>query len=133
MYTLKVSKFFEASHQLPAGLEGLYTIKCADLHGHTYLVEVKVEIDTTAQMDMVIDFGIIKDIIDRLDHKHLGYDNSDIKEFSVIFPPTAENIARWIHDKIYKDTDYKTKVKVIEGYKGEHSAYVTYQEEPWMK
>ncbi len=78
---------FEASHQLPR-----HPGRCKDLHGHGYRLEVLCEGPVDAETGMVVDFALIKQIVQervlsRLDHTHLN---------DVIENPTAEEIARWI-------------------------------------
>lgn len=141
MYNLTVQHFFEAAHQLP-DTEDLITKGCANLHGHTYHIEVGIEASKNTRNGMVVDFKAIKDIINILDHRFI---NDVFKEqefcklnYNVEGPPqkgeilqsTAENIARFIFERI--DIDLKITpayVKVGEGYKGpERTSYVTYKE-----
>lgn len=77
---------FEAAHSLPG-----YNGPCANLHGHTYKLEVEVT-SNLAPKDMVVDFKVLKEnveekVISVLDH-HLIND--------VIENPTAENTVGWI-------------------------------------
>lgn len=53
---------FDAAHMLSQ-----YTGKCANLHGHTYTGEVEICADVKDD-GMVVDFNVIKDIIDMYDH-----------------------------------------------------------------
>lgn len=58
------------------------------------------------QNGMVYDFTHIKQrIMDRLDHRYLN----DVFDFN----PTAENIAKWIHDQV--GCCYKVEVQESEG------------------
>lgn len=82
---------FEAAHFLPN-----YDGKCKDLHGHSYKLEVSISGDIGFKSGMVMDFGFLKDIvnknvIDKFDHKLLN----DIFDL-----PTAENMVVWIKDTI---------------------------------
>lgn len=68
-------------------------------HGHNYELEVKVTGEIDQNTGMVIDLGILRDIIrteveDRFDHKNL---NLDTPEFKTLIP-TAENICVVIYD-----------------------------------
>jgi len=124
-YKIKINCFFEAAHMLPDS-EYLLTTACQNLHGHTYKVTVIIPSDYL-QSGMVVDFKAVKNIINRLDHKYLGYKTLtenyypfDI--FSEEFPPTAENIAKWIFDHIKNELGFLARVDIIEGYKGEENS-----------
>lgn len=70
-----------------------YESKCRNVHGHNWVIEVTCESEVLDRNGMVYDFTHIKRrIVDALDHKYL---NEVIDE-----NPTAENIAKWIADKI---------------------------------
>ena len=82
---------FDAAHSLP-GYQG----KCANLHGHTYQVEIVVEGDV-GNDGFVMDFYQLKKILaaalQDLDH---GYLNDILKN------PTAETIAQLIANRLKK-------------------------------
>ena len=70
-----------------------YSSKCRDLHGHNWLVTVHCRAEQLDENGMVCDFTAVKMLVhDRLDNKFLN----DV----VPFNPTAENIARWICEKV---------------------------------
>ena len=81
---------FEAAHVLPQ-----HPGRCAQLHGHSYRVEVTLEGPLQASgpaAGMVMDFDALslvvsERIIAELDHRSLN---------DVIDNPTAENIAIWM-------------------------------------
>lgn len=84
---------FDAAHKLN-DYDGL----CANLHGHTYRLQVVVK-GRVKKSGMVIDFGDLKKIVSKnvllkLDHKYL---NETIKQ------PTAENISIWIWNQLKKE------------------------------
>jgi 6-pyruvoyltetrahydropterin/6-carboxytetrahydropterin synthase len=83
---------FDAAHSLP-GYQG----KCAQLHGHTYQVEIVVE-GEVGENGFVMDFYQIKRIIaaalQDLDHSCLNH---------ILPNPTAEIIAQWIADRLAQD------------------------------
>ena len=62
---------FEASHVLPK-----HSGKCSRLHGHSWVLHVSVKGAVDKETGFVQDFadisGVIKPIIDTLDHRHLG-------------------------------------------------------------
>ena len=105
---MKVSKTltFDAAHQL-VGHFG----KCANLHGHTYKVEISLAGETVQQgssQGMVVDFYHVKKIagkfVDRLDHAVLLQGNEpiflkdavDTKRVIFGFRTTAENMSRYL-------------------------------------
>lgn len=105
---MKVSKTltFDAAHQL-VGHFG----KCANLHGHTYKVEISLAGETVqhgSSQGMVVDFYHVKKIagkfVDRLDHAVLLQGNEpiflkdavDTKRVIFGFRTTAENMSRFL-------------------------------------
>lgn len=73
-----------ASHQLNLP----YSSKCNNLHGHNWIITIRLASDTLNENDMVTDFTDIKrKIHDFLDHKDLNK--------ILDFRPTAERIAEW--------------------------------------
>lgn len=94
-YSIKRSYSFDASHILP-----YHDGKCANLHGHTYLIEVEISAsklqDQGAQAGMLLDFAvvdaIIKPIIERLDHNHINI---------ILENPTAELIAQYLANILF--------------------------------
>ena len=100
MYKLNFQYHFDSAHKL-----NNYNGKCANLHGHRWNVEVEIEKEYLSD-DMVIDFTFLKGIIDELDHKCLN----DIIEFN----PTAENITRYLQERISLCSGGKVIVKVFE-------------------
>lgn len=94
---------FDAAHFLEN-----YNGKCANLHGHTYRLQVTV-FGKLNEQGMVIDFGELKkivetEIINTFDHKLIN----DFFPFN----PTAENMVVHIFEVIkdYLETNYKDKV-----------------------
>jgi 6-pyruvoyltetrahydropterin/6-carboxytetrahydropterin synthase len=91
---LTKSFHFEAAHDLPTFPEGH---KCRRLHGHSFCFDVIVEGEVDPAKGYLIDYGDIKKVTDplvrRLDHYYLN----EIEELS---NPTAENLARWIYERL---------------------------------
>ena len=78
---------FDAAHKLLK-----HAGKCKNLHGHTYCLEVSVTGKMDSKTGMIIDFGILKKIVndlvlEKLDHEYLN---------DLINNPTAENMIKWI-------------------------------------
>ena len=108
MFRLKTAAAFDSAHFL-AGYEG----KCANIHGHRWMIEVTVtgELKTEGpKRGMVVDFGdlkkAVKALADSYDHT-LIFEEGTLTEASlaalgeqgfsltpVSFRPTAENLAR---------------------------------------
>ena len=82
MYYLVVKDKFDAAHHLP-GYDG----PCANIHGHSWKVEVEVLGNKLQSNGMLIDFQDIKAVWRIYDHRNLN-DYFDM--------PTAENIAKEI-------------------------------------
>ena len=85
---------------------------CANLHGHTFQVTIKIEGPLNSENDFVIDFFDIDIIFNNLvynvlDHKYLN----DIKGLS---SPTTENLAIWIWDSLIKELNLLIEVSVFE-------------------
>ena len=113
MYILKVKSEFDSAHFLKD-----YEGRCANIHGHRWVVTVEVSsadvLSEGPYRGMIIDFGKLKDDLReetyKLDHTLLLERGSlktstmeAMKEegFSMVeldFRPTAENLAKYFHD-----------------------------------
>lgn len=109
MYQLKTSASFDSAHFL-SGYQG----KCANLHGHHWIIEACIQGKTIQtqgdKKGMLLDFGdfkkIIRNLADAFDHAFIYEENSlkdttisalqqeNFRLISVPFPPTAENFAK---------------------------------------
>jgi len=97
MYELTVRTRFAAAHFL-LNYEG----PCAQLHGHTWQVEVVFKGHELDRKGMLVDFkelkSGVKEVIEELDHQNLNTlepfkQNSESN-------PTAENLARYIFNRL---------------------------------
>jgi 6-pyruvoyltetrahydropterin/6-carboxytetrahydropterin synthase len=130
MYTLKTNASFDSAHFL-SGYEG----KCANIHGHRWVVEVEIGGSilekSGSKREMLVDFGDFKDdlkiITDDLDHS-LIIEKGSLKpktmealreeNFRIIelpFRPTAENFAKYFYEhmegkgyRVVRATVYET-------------------------
>ena len=89
MYTVIKRLEISAAHQLSLS----YPSKCRNLHGHNWIITIHCRSKELDENGMVIDFSVIKRLIkDELDHQNLNR--------VLPFNPTAENIARWICERV---------------------------------
>jgi len=85
---------------------------CANLHGHTFCVVIKIEGKLNIENDFVMDFFDIDKIFNELvfnvlDHKYLN-------EIKGLESPTTENLAKWIWTALAKDLNILKEVRVFE-------------------
>ena len=119
MYALQAEAHFDGAHFLTD-----YHGRCENLHGHRWRVVATIEAerlsdgggDGGTSRDMVLDFGAFKRAVaeaaDELDHTFLVEEGSlapatvealEGEGFSLTFLPfrtTAENLARWLFDRL---------------------------------
>lgn len=102
MYFVTKRIEISAAHRLSLDYES----KCANLHGHNWIITVRCRARELNANGMVTDFTHIKRaVMDRLDHACLN----DV----VPFNPTAENMARWICDSV--ENCYRVDIQESEG------------------
>ena len=85
---------------------------CANLHGHTFHVKIKIEGPINNKNDFVMDFFDIdtifnKTVFDKLDHKYLN-------DIDGLQSPTTENLAKWIWNTLIKKLSILKEVHVFE-------------------
>lgn len=99
---------FESAHRLPKVPPGH---KCANLHGHSFKVELTVEGPVNPETGWFIDFGELEEIWHplwkRLDHHYLN----DIEGLE---NPTSEILAKWIWDRMKPQLPSLTRVTLFE-------------------
>lgn len=111
---------FDAGHRVIG-----HQNKCKYLHGHRYVLEISFESKTLDDLGMVIDFGVVKEIMktwidENFDHnvilskedKKLGEKIEKITNQKIYYinsNPTAENILKYLSDEIIPELfkDYK--------------------------
>lgn len=88
--------------------------KCKNAHGHRYKFEIYCEADQLDKVGRVIDFGKVKEVIgtwldEKWDHAFIAESGDPIiegylrkfdqKHFVTAFPPTAENLSKFLLEK----------------------------------
>lgn len=109
MYEISKRMEIAGAHQLDLPYES----KCRNLHGHNWIVTVYCRSYKLNESGMIIDFTKVKAAIqDKLDHKYINDEIPDVN-------PTAENMAKWICDKVCAICEvgecYKVTVQESEG------------------
>jgi len=108
MFRLKVQDYFSSAHYLRN-----YKGSCENLHGHNWKVELLVEGSQLNNLDLLIDFKILKSILketlDELDHKLLN----EIPYFKNV-NPSSERLAEYIFKKIKDKLSQYSNIKVKE-------------------
>jgi len=111
-WILKVRDKFQAAHFLKG-----YRGKCEKIHGHTFQVEVNIEVRELDKTGLGIDFNLIKQKLAAVlpDHSLLN----DVYDFN----PSAENLAR----RFYMELGKEFAVKEVTVWESE-DASATYTE-----
>ena len=96
--TVRIYKetYFEAAHRLMH-----YEGKCYRLHGHQWRVEFWVDGTTSKDSQILVDFNLIKNIVNRYDHQIILNEEDPmvdcLKKFQEVVTtkgdPTSENLA----------------------------------------
>ncbi len=90
-WLLRVKDRFSSAHFLKN-----YHGKCEKIHGHTFEIEVFIEVNELNQAGIGIDFTEIKDKLSEIlpDHKLLN----EIYDFN----PSAENLSKYFYQELKK-------------------------------
>lgn len=90
-YTIAKEFTFAAAHQIPD-----HPGKCRHLHGHNYRVRVFLQAQTLDPLGMVLDFSLLKGMMEKtvghFDHRVIN----EIPPFDSI-NPTAELLSEYVH------------------------------------
>ena len=124
MFTISVESTFEAAHCLRE-----YEGKCANLRGHNWKARVTLSAPELDRRGMVVDFLEVKQALDALtgylDHQHIN-ERPPFTEVN----PTAENLARWLHEELGKKLDTPgVTVEAVQVWETEHFV-ATYRPHP---
>lgn len=99
---------FEAAHWLPTFPDGH---KCRRLHGHSFLVDVVVAGEVPEPAGYLIDYGEISAAIDPV---KLELDHYLLNEIPGLENPTAEQLSRWVWQKLKPALPLLVAVRVHE-------------------
>lgn len=95
-FTVSAQAHYDAAHFLRN-----YPGKCAKLHGHRYVAEAAVRLETLDESGIAFDFadlkGALRDLADELDHENLN----ELPQFEGV-ETSAENQARHFFDELKK-------------------------------
>jgi 6-pyruvoyltetrahydropterin/6-carboxytetrahydropterin synthase len=94
MFQVSVEETFSSGHALRG-----YRGKCENVHGHNYRVRVTLEGPQLDSIGLLVDFTqlkqVMREIIGGLDHQFIN----DLEAFRTV-NPSAENLAKYIHDEV---------------------------------
>lgn len=99
--TLYTEEVIDSCHNLVG-----YPGKCINQHGHSWLISCwfRGHKKLKNKIGILVDFGIVKEIKDKLDHTNIN----DV----LVANPTAENITEWIYNYLKKKVQYGVQIKV---------------------
>ena len=108
MYEISIEGTFDAAHCLSG-----YSGDCRRLHGHTYRVLASFRFRDVNESGMALDFRQAKTslrrVLEYLDHRYIN----ELPEFSD-HSPTAENLAKFVFDRLRVEYDSIYSVSVWE-------------------
>ncbi len=112
-WLLRVRDTFQAAHFLKD-----YKGKCEKTHGHTFKVEVVIEVKELDVTGIGVDFAVIKKLLNEVlpDHTHLN----EVYPFN----PSAENLAR----QFFQELKSRLPVREVTVWESEDAA-ATYTED----
>jgi len=127
MFEVAVEYTFAAGHAL-RGYKG----KCENVHGHNYKVQVVVAGEQLDGTGLLMDFvqlrGMIKGLVERLDHRFLN----DLAPFDKL-NPSAENIAKYFSDELKEQVrDQRLQVQAVTVWETDTTS-ATYRPNPRSK
>ena len=99
--------FFDASHRLLH-----YEGKCRNLHGHRWKVEVWIEGEVDEATSILVDFNLVKNVIERFDHQVILNEGDPmvgcLTRFQTVITtpgdPSSEMLARRIREMLTAET-----------------------------
>jgi 6-pyruvoyltetrahydropterin/6-carboxytetrahydropterin synthase len=108
MFEVTVQQTFSAGHALRN-----YRGKCENVHGHNYRIEVTAQGEQLDSIGLLVDFvelkRVMKEVIEYLDHRFIN----DLEPFDKV-NPSAENIAKYFHDRISAGLSTETPIRLAQ-------------------
>ena len=117
MWELTKSFRFEAAHALTGTTLGEAG---AEVHGHSYRAEVTISGAPDPATGMIVDVGLLER---RLAEMQKALDHKLLNRIEALGPPTLENLARFIFDRV-QQAGAVTRVVVHRDSCGESCSYV---------
>ena len=109
MYEITITRVFSAAHTLR-----LYDGSQEPIHGHNWDVHVTVGAGELDQMEVVLDFHQLEQIVDRsISQVHNQFLNQ-IEPFASGVNPTAERVAQWLAEQIAKPLSKNTRLLSVQ-------------------
>jgi 6-pyruvoyltetrahydropterin/6-carboxytetrahydropterin synthase len=107
MFTISVERHFRASHQLtlPDGSK-------EPVHNHDWVVAASLSSEKLNNMGVVMDFQALKAMVDKT---IAGFNNTSLDEIGYFQRnnPSAENVAKYIYDKLRNELPEGVKLRNI--------------------
>jgi 6-pyruvoyltetrahydropterin/6-carboxytetrahydropterin synthase len=101
-YEINKDMSLAAAHFIPHEAAG----KCANLHGHTYMINITVAGDELDETGFLVNFQQLKRLVhDRFDHTLINDHSELFNEKNSYDFPTAESIARKVCDIVQEHLD----------------------------
>jgi 6-pyruvoyltetrahydropterin/6-carboxytetrahydropterin synthase len=108
MFEVSVEQTFAAGHALRN-----YRGKCENVHGHNYRVRITIAGERLNSIGLLVDFLEVKrlmgEVIEYLDHRFIN----DLPPFDTL-NPSAENIAKYFHDRVGAELRADPPVRISE-------------------
>ncbi len=92
MFRLRIESEFDAAHKIDG-----YKGKCAQLHGHTYKVEIFVLAKELDSIGISVDLRLLKEKLLKITER---FDHSFLNELKELGNPSTENISKYIFQKM---------------------------------
>lgn len=107
LFELTVANYIDAAHLL-RGYQG----KCANIHGHTWRVEVTLKGEQLNEIGLLVDFNDVKSLIKEVtlafDHKLIN----EVVPFDQV-NPSSENLAKYLFHELIKGLSAYKGIQVV--------------------